>query len=106
VSLIGNGQPAGGASTVNVVNVAAINMNLVASTTLNAGQFSNVAAVNVTNGVAAQTLTVSNATLGTTYGVSSARNYTLDINYAGATGTAGAAAGRLLRRAAVGFRSE
>jgi hypothetical protein len=85
VSLIANG---GAASVVSVTNVAAINVNLVDVTTLNAGQFSNVAAVNVTSGIAAQTLTVSNATLATTYGVSSANNYGVTLEYAGATGTA------------------
>jgi hypothetical protein len=88
VSLIGNGQPGAGASVVSVTNVAAINMNLVADTTLNAAQFTNVAAVNVTNGVAASELTVSNAALGTTYGVSSANDYDVTLEYTGATGTA------------------
>jgi hypothetical protein len=85
VSLIADG---GAASVVSVTNVAAINLNLVDDTTLNASQFTNVAAVNVTNGVAASDLTVSSAALGTTYGVSSANDYGVTLQYAGATGSA------------------
>ena len=88
VSLIGNDAGVGTGSVVSVTNVAAINVNLVSDTPLNAAQWTNVAAVNITNGVAGSELDIGNATLDTTYGFSSARDYIVDLHYAGATGTA------------------
>lgn len=89
VSLILNDGGAGTGSVVDANDVASINVNLVSNSTLENVEFTNVAAVNVTSGVAGQTLTANNASLSTVYGASVAgRNFVETINYAATTGTA------------------
>lgn len=77
ISLIGN---AAAASVVTASNIASINVNLVQTSGLNATQFTNVAQVAVTNGVAAQSLVVTAANVTTTYAINQARATTIDLN--------------------------
>jgi hypothetical protein len=79
----------GTASIVDANNIAAINVNLISDSALDATEFTNVAAVNITSGVAAKTMTVSNAQLATVFGAAvTGRAFTETITYSGTSGTA------------------
>lgn len=87
-------QATGGANAiVDLNNIASVNVNLVSATTLNELEFTEVAAVSVTNGVSGTTLTVTNADQATVHGFAKAgRSFTETITYADTTGTADVAA--------------
>ena len=70
-----------------------MNINLAQSTGLNELEFTNVAAVNLTNGTGGSTLTVTNAGQSTVHGMALAgRAFTQTIDYASTSGTADVAA--------------
>lgn len=82
INLVANGDGGGGAAIgiVDANNIASINVNLAASTTLDSTEFTNVAQVAVTSGGSAKTLTVEQANLDTTYAINQARETTVDLN--------------------------
>ena len=78
---------AGGLGDVN--GVGTVNVNLLASTSLNTALYTGVGAIWVNSAAAAgSTLTVENADLATAFGVSSGKQTSLDINYNNTAGLA------------------
>lgn len=93
ISLILNDTAGDLASIVDANKIASVNVNLAASSGLNELEFTDVAAVNVTNGTGGSTLTVTNAAQSTVHGMSLAgRAFTETITYASTSGAADVAA--------------
>lgn len=75
IDLVGNGNPAGGASIVDANNIAAINVNLTKNTTLDETEFTSVAKIAITNGLAGGALTLDAHQLTTTLAVQKNRAF-------------------------------
>ena len=76
------------ASVADINDVAQVNINLAGNSALEMGEYTNTPLVSINNGIAAQTLTVTNGILGTTYDISKATSVGYNIDYAGDTGAA------------------